>query len=119
MKIELKEIIINNNKAIFPLEYPENIFMINDGWFDLVNNALEELSPFPITLIGIKERYGRLQISYTLVSTIDLSTVNKIDTIIELVAKKSKTICTSCGEDAKRNELSDNFDVLCKKHKNT
>jgi hypothetical protein len=118
MNPKLKENLINKFHPLFPTEYPENIFMISDGWFDLVENVVNELSTYPIILTGIKERYGRLEVSYNITKNIDLNVAKDIETIIELSAKKSVTVCTVCGDDSLNEKDTTLFDSLCEKHKN-
>jgi hypothetical protein len=118
MNPKLKENLINKFHSLFPTEYPEKIFMISDGWFDLVENVLNELLTYPIILTGIKERYGRLEVSYNITKNIDLNVAKNIETIIELSAKKSVTVCNVCGEESLNEKGAPLFYSLCEKHKN-
>lgn len=116
MKYELKEKLINANIELFPTEYQHKSIVVSDGWYDLIENLLNELKNYPVILKGITERYGRLEVSYDITRNIDMVIANNINTIIELAAKKSTVVCSVCGDVAESKITDSAFQILCKKH---
>lgn len=103
MKIELEEKLFTKYNHLFePEEIRKNEmkscmafgFDCEDGWFNLLNNMLEEISNLEVKdfyFTQIKEKFGTLRVYSE-------NFTNEIDTIIDKYEKVSENTCEVCGE---------------------
>lgn len=117
MRTELKNRLINENIELFPNVYQEQTLDIGDGWFQIVNQLLQNLKTYPVILTKISDEIGSLQVNYQITRNIDNSLAENIKSFIDIACKASKSSCSVCGSHANINKISPKNGILCDEHK--
>ena len=100
MNENLERKLIEENKEFFSEELETRI-SCGDGWFKVINNALQKIRNLSkdITVLRIKEKQGALRIYIKNLDPKNEKYGDILD-IIDIAEIKSKTICEYCGAPA-------------------
>lgn len=93
-------------------------FEVDDGWYDLIDYLLEELTPFDITIAQIKSKFGGLRVYYDINENLSDKDLHKVNNIIREYESGSITVCETCGKKGGRKSCHNWLMTLCDEHYN-
>lgn len=86
---------------------------VGDGWYDILQNCLEQVYTFPIhseiRIVQIKEKFGCLRIYWEIKnSNIDYNdiVITELDVLFKYAENMSQYTCENCGKPGELRSLS-------------
>lgn len=74
---------------------------VADGWLPIVEEMLENLKDYPITILQIKEKFGQLRVYFKYADSISHDQATQISQIVEAASEKAGKTCEICGKPGK------------------
>lgn len=100
MTPELADILIDKYRPLFYRSETERMesfgIQCGDGWYDILDRALADMSEYDVLLTQVKEKWGQLRIYYVLITGQE-GDLQDVDDIVDRAEWESQFTCEECG----------------------